>query len=244
MNKLICSFIAVFLLTACSGYSDIQNDCVSENLAAGLAYSAASREKSEKITENTKIINCDLLSGDEEIDNLIKENIVLSDSEQVESAEWDENNIIFRVSIQQAQGENSEYSHKKDYFFVKDDPVGWFMVDYPDSKDIYADRHVESACDFGYQYVDVTFDGHKDIVIFLGYQGSHGAIKNCAYIYKEGKYEYVRSFEDIPNYSIDENEKVICGSYNSSNSEYVEMKYEYKEGIFEKIWESRELFDE
>ena len=236
--------IMFFLFTSCS-----MNPGIKDEVSANSSIAEANQEVESSVDEN--ILNesssnqdDSILSGYAEIDNLIKENVSVSEDEEVEYAEWNENKEIFRIAVQRKEEVDLEYRHIKDYFFVRDGSVSWFVVDYPDSDDIYADRYVESACDFGYEYVDVTFDGHKDIVIFLGYQGSHGTSKNCVYVYNDGEYEYVQSFEDIPNYSIDNKERVVCGSYNSSNTEYVEVKYEYIDASFVKVWESRESFDE
>lgn len=197
-----------------------------------------SEESSEQETDDSMSLE----SGDDQIDSLIKENVIISDSEKLEYTGWNESNEIFRVAIQRAEHSDSKYDHVKDYFFVKHDPdvVSWFAVDYPDGDDIHADRHVEAACDFTYEYVDVTFDGNKDIVIFLGHQGSHGTITNCAYVYEDGQYKYVRSFEDIPDYSINSDEKIIEGTFTSGCTESVYVKYKYSEGKFNKIEETRE----
>ncbi|MEE3495230.1 MAG: hypothetical protein VZR06_08720 [Butyrivibrio sp.] len=198
----------------------------------------AFEESSEEIEDDSMSLE----SGDDQIDALIKENVIISDSEKLEYTGWNESNEIFRVAIQRAEHSDSDYDHVKDYFFVKHDPdaVSWFAVDYPDGDDIHADRHVEAACDFTYEYVDVTFDGNKDIIIFLGYQGAHGSIKNCAYVYDNGDYKYKKSFEDIPNYSINSDEKVIEGTCNLNNYEIANSKYEYNDGEFNKIEETVE----
>ena len=199
--------------------------------------------------ENTSAESCEemsndvsLSSGDVQIDILLKDEVIISDSEKLEYTGWNDSKEVFRVAIQRAEHSDSKYDHLKDYFFVKhdSDSISWFAVDYPDLEDIHADRHIEAACDFSYEYVDVTFDGNKDIIIFLGYQGAHGSIKNCAYVYDNGDYKYKKSFEDIPNYSINSDEKVIEGTCNLNNYEIANSKYEYNDGEFNKIEETVE----
>ena len=48
------------------------------------------------------------------------------------------------------------------------------------------DRYVNSGCDFSCGYIDVTFDGHEDIVISLGAAGN--CLVHCAYVYDNGEF--------------------------------------------------------
>ena len=59
-------------------------------------------------------------------------------------------------------------------------------------------------------------------------------------MYEDGEYKYVRSFEDIPDYSINSDEKIIEGTFTSGCTESVYVKYKYSEGKFNKIEETRE----
>ena len=68
--------------------------------------------------------------------------------------------------------------------------------------DIKSDRYTYDDCDFQAEYVDITFDGKKDIVISLGYEETSGNMVHCAYVNDGGDFVYVKSFEEIPNYSI------------------------------------------
>ncbi|WP_248404827.1 hypothetical protein [Butyrivibrio fibrisolvens] len=69
------------------------------------------------------------------------------------------------------------------HFFVDDDGKEVsFDVGYPSKSDsMDSDRYVYNACDFEAEYIDVTFDGEKDIVISLGHAGVIGDTVHCAY---------------------------------------------------------------
>jgi hypothetical protein len=122
-----------------------------------------------------------------------------------------------------------------DYFLFQeeDGSVITIKVDYPSSKDsMYSDRYVGAVCDFSAEYVDVTFDGHKDLVISLGNFGAQGAAGNCAYVYEDGNYVYKKSFEAIPNYVIDAANHCITGSSRGNAVTYYDYVYEYIDGEF------------
>jgi hypothetical protein len=90
-----------------------------------------------------------------------------------------------------------------------------------------SDRYVYNACDFEAEYIDVTFDGKKDIVISLGHAGAIGDMVHCAYVYEDGKFVYVKSFEEIPNYSINEEEKCIEGAIHDEVKKYTYEDHEF-----------------
>lgn len=134
----------------------------------------------------------------------------ISEGEEISQMWWLVKDIVYRVAIDQTANPN-EYAHTRDYFFILDDAPTWFEVDYPPEKEVGAPRYPWNCCTFEAEYVDVTFDGKRDIVISLGDSGTAGASIFCAYVNKGGEFEYVESFEDIPNYSINIQEKVIEG---------------------------------
>jgi len=91
---------------------------------------------------------------------------------------------------------------------------------------------VWDACDFDAYFEDVNFDGHEDLIIFLGHAGVHGTEIYCAYIYTEEGYCYNSTFEDIPNYEVDKENKVIKG-YNVDNAaEISQYIYVYENNKF------------
>ena len=122
-----------------------------------------------------------------------------------------------------------------DYFLFQeeDGSVITIKVDYPSKgDDLDSDRYVGDICDFEAEFVDVTFDGHKDLVISLGNFGVQGAAGHCVYVYEDGDYVYKKSFEDIPNYAIDEVNQCITGSSRGNAVTYYDYVYEYKDGDF------------
>lgn len=183
------------------------------------------------------------LSDDETINEKLMQDVRIRRGEKVESAAWvDEDHSLYRVSIERTEEVEGEYAHLRDYFFLKNnEKTISFMVDYPSKSDyMYSERYVFDACDFNAAYVDVNFDGHKDVVISLGHQGVAGEEVHCAYIYdNNGEFVYTKSFEIVPNYFIDEEENVLKGSYGSGPGEHVELTYKYENGEFAKISEEK-----
>lgn len=58
---------------------------------------------------------------------------------------------------------------------------------------------------------DVTFDGNKDLLVYLGQFGNQGVEYWDAYVWNEvkQKFLFVPSFHDIPNPTLNEKEKII-----------------------------------
>ena len=156
---------------------------------------------------------------------------LLTDQSKIEYAGYlDDDRECFRIAIERSKEQDGEYSHLRDYFYMD----GAFVnVDYPSRSDsMDSDRYVCDACDFSAELVDVTFDGHKDLVISLGHQGAHGTEEHCAYVYEDGRYKYKKSFEKIPNYSLDIENKEIHGWVRSNAEKTNELSFVYKDGEF------------
>ena len=178
---------------------------------------------------NSQISEIDI--ADDEYEAFVKSTIDLSEEELIEKAEWVEENVFYRVSIGRTAEIEGEYKHLADYIFVKEDATKYIKATYPSKlESMESDRYVYDACDFEIKYEDVTFDGHKDITISLGHQGAAGTCVSCAYIFSEGEFVYVKSFELIPNYSINAEEKCIEGYYKDKT-----LKYEFSEGQFVEV---------
>ena len=161
--------------------------------------------------------------------NAIKENIELTSDKEIESSGWvDDSQKCYRVAIKRTSDIAGEYSHVQDYFFIEEDTIICIKVDYPSKLDnINNDRYVYDACDFSADFADITFDGKEDIVISLGHQGASGTKVHCAYIFEDNDYIYAKSFENIPNYYINEESKCVNGEYEGEIFSYV-----YENGIF------------
>lgn len=168
-----------------------------------LFVSGCTKDKTSTIIEDNKIT---------QFKEYISKNISISEKKEIEYERWiDEDEACYRVAIQFKEEREDRYRHTEDYFlFVTDDGVKCVHVDYT-KEDIEADRYVWDACDFDAYLQDVTFDGHKDLIISLGHAGVGGDMIYCAYVYKDGDYIYTKSFEKIPNYKLDEERQCIVG---------------------------------
>ncbi|RKM57966.1 hypothetical protein D6853_00020 [Butyrivibrio sp. X503] len=190
-------------------------------------------EQSEISTDEEEKVEIECEDAD--VNAEISNTVLLDEGKKIEHAEWvDEEQSLYHVSVGRTKEEPDEYMHLEDYFFAKENgKVISLKVDYPSKKASRdSDRYVFEACDFDVEYVDVSFDGHKDIVISLGSQSSSGMSVYCAYVYEDGEYVYKKTFEEISNYRIDENKKVITGTYRHSYIEHVVVTYEYKDNEY------------
>ncbi len=191
-----------------------------------LLISGVSCKANKDHNSNSQIAEIDI--ADDEYEAFVKSTIDLSEEELIEKAEWVEENVCYRVSIERTTEIEGEYKHLADYIFVKEDAIKYIKATYPSKlESMESDRYVYDACDFEIKYEDVTFDGHKDITISLGHQGAAGTCVSCAYIFAEGEFIYVKSFELIPNYSVNAEEKCIEGYYKDKA-----LKYEFRDGQF------------
>ena len=187
--------------------------------------------------------NSEVSDGDEEvelliagcpdndyIDEQVKATVVIAGDEMIEDMGWvDDTDRCYRVSVRYITQPENAYSHVRDYFFFADEGTQPLIVTYSDghNEDFDIDRDVYDACDFAAKFEDVNFDGNDDLIIFLGYQGSRGVMSSCAYIYDNGQYEYNYSFEQIPNYSLDNDNNLVLGFMTDSASTHRDMSYKY-----------------
>lgn len=170
---------------------------------------------------------------------IIEENVILSDDTEIEACEWvDGEKSCLRIRVQYKEQPSDNYQHKEDYFFfLEGEDILTLHVEYPtkDWHNMEEDRYVWDACDFAAYLEDVTFDGRNDLVIFLGYAGSHGDLVHGVYVYEDGFYCYKPGFEDIPNYETDVKEQVIRGWSIDSAISSTTYVYKYQNGDFELI---------
>ena len=160
----------------------------------------------------------------------IENQVVLAEDTEIEGYEWvDEGKTCFRVRVRYQEPPEQLYQHKEDYFFfLKGESVSQVLyVDYPSKAEMYQDgfpdRYPMSACDFDAHLEDVTFDGNADLIISLGDSGLHGTPVACAYVYENGVYRYEPTFEDIPAYETDAEEKMYQRYYDE-NGDLQEIK--------------------
>lgn len=184
-------------------------------------------------TEFTDIVEEDYLL------EAIETQVVLAEDTEIEGYEWvDEEKTCFRVRVRYQEPPEKSYQHKEDYFFfLKNEAVQQVLyVDYPSKEEIYLgdypERYPEFVCDFDAHIEDVTFDGNGDLIISLGNAGVHGIPVSCAYVYENGVYRYEPTFEDIPTYEADAEQKIIRGYARSGADSYTDLVYEYRNGEF------------
>lgn len=170
---------------------------------------------------------------DENLQDVIDENVVLTKDTMIASYEWvDEDKNCLRIRVQYKDNQlGSIQKHKEDYFIFINEVNTVEQVLHVE----YDDKEIGYACDYTAYFEDVTFDGKKDLLIWLGdgrYAGYY-----CAYVYEDGQYRYEKTFESIPDYEVDEEEHVIHGWNGVSANEETEYVYEYKNGTFVLIYE-------
>lgn len=157
-----------------------------------------------------------------ELKEYMSKNIKISDNKCVEYEGWlDDEEKCYRVAIEYKEEQQGKYRHSEDYFlFFSENEIECVYVDYT-KEQIGADRYVWDACDFSAYLEDVTFDDKLDLIISLGHAGASGDLVYCAYVYNDGKYVYVKSFEEIVNYKLDrENKLIISGGSDSCVYQY------------------------
>lgn len=84
----------------------------------------------------------------------------------------------------------------------------------------------------GLYLVDVNFDGQKDILVQNGHYGNQGAQQYSCYLYEDGQYVQCQGFEQIPNASVDEEDKVILGYWRNSAASHGWGVYSYENGAY------------
>ncbi|MCR5721250.1 MAG: hypothetical protein K6G72_02740 [Lachnospiraceae bacterium] len=247
MKRITLGVILVLAAAVMAG-SGCSEAIPSEDVQKTESVSSVSAEEETKVesvdTAAEEVLKIE--SGNAEFDEFINNTIELLPEEEIEFTEWVEEGECFRVALQLTEEPEDRYRHNRDYVFVKkDDAVKYIVVDYmSDYTDVRSvERYVDAACDFRTVYEDVSFDGNKDIVIFLGHFGPRGIERSCAYIYTDGEFVYTKSFEDIPYYSVDNKEERIYGwYYDGMLANDVISKYKFENGEY--ILEAEEEFTE
>lgn len=226
--------ITMLALSSCKGsnVSDLPEDEVEEQEVAGDNTDEDVPEDSEESgdTDESETSGGMFNTGNYYIDSMT---IDLPDDRMIESHEWiDDDHRCYRVRIDYKQQPDNAYKHVEDFFYYIEDEesVVTLYVSYPDKDDTKAERYVYNACDFDAKLVDVTFDGHDDIVISLGYAGSHSDEVYCAYVYDHGEFVYNRTYELIRNPEIDPDNKRILSSVTYRDEDLTEP-YRYNSNL-------------
>lgn len=183
---------------------------------------------------------------DEKAESYIDAYVSLSDDTEIEGCEWMQygDEQVLRVKIQYKEQPENAYRHKEDYFlFITPDGnvSNVLEINYEDKglapfwdreTDCATQHKVGSACGFEAHFEDVTFDGEKDLLIFLGHSGNGSADACCAYIYENGEFRYERTFEHISYYKVDIENEVIYGYMRYSATSFADLTYKYVNGEF------------
>lgn len=166
---------------------------------------------------------------DSEFRKYVNDKVEVRKDEELGESRWIVDGVIYRVTINQTV-EPAEYAHLRDYFFINGEKTSWFEVKYSrNGNPITEDRILGSNCDFFAEYRDITFDGNKDIVIYLGAWGF--ASKNCVYVNKNGEFKYCKKFEEVSNYILNYEENCIEG-WSEDGLYNIGFRAEYKDDDF------------
>ena len=86
---------------------------------------------------------------------------------------------------------------------------------------------------------DVTSDGNKDLLIYMGSYGNQGIERFDCYVWdvKAEKLVHAPSFVNIDDPKVDKTEGCVFSSARSSAAEYVYGLWQYKDGKFKKTTE-------
>lgn len=184
----------------------------------------------------------------EEVKMYVEQTVLLSEDTMIEACEWVKEPEVLRVRVQYKEQPEDNYLHKEDYFFfmIGGEVSQSLYVDYPtkDFENMDKPRYVWDACGFEAHMEDVTFDGREDLIIQLGYAGVHGTMVACAYVATEDGYQYVQSFEEIPDYEVDVQNQVIRGSNTSNAYTYYEYEYRYENQEFVSVAQREYQYNE
>ena len=147
----------------------------------------------------------------------------------IKNYKWiDDEHNCFRVRLSDInKPENVEVNCIRDYFFIINNGK---IIQVINSD--YSGKDLLSNGEHNAYFEDVTFDGNKDLIVGL-YTTITGNSFNRAYIFKGGKYEYVPSFENIPNYKVKHDTYEILGYSKDSACSYTYYHYSY-DGVFNK----------
>lgn len=81
-------------------------------------------------------------------------------------------------------------------------------------------------------FADVDFDGRPDLLVWLGHFGAQGLVRYECYLQREGGFEHCESFQEIPNPSIDTENRMILSQIRNSAASHSWGKYEYRDETF------------
>ena len=236
MKKFLVGCVIAAALVGCTNGSDVvvsdANQSVDEvsisESNVDIEVETEEIEDKEYIEEDANDDNL-FNSGNDSVDKLAMEEVVLSQEEVIHNSYWAKKDKLYRVEIDYADTPADEYAHKRDeFFYVGDDEnVTSFEVKYTTKNPTDDSHQVFQACDFYAELVDVNFDGREDVVIRLGYAGAQGDLVHTVYLGSDDGFVPNKSFEDIANYKLDSEKQLIYGSYRSNAKTRASQSYKY-----------------
>ena len=174
MKKFLVGCVIAAALVGCTNGSDVvvsdANQSVDEvsisESNVDIEVETEEIEDKEYIEEDANDDNL-FNSGNDSVDKLAMEEVVLSQDEVIHNSYWAKKDKLYRVQIDYADTPADEYAHKRDeFFYVGDDEnVTSFEVKYTTKNPTDDSHQVFQACDFYAELVDVNFDGREDVVI-------------------------------------------------------------------------------
>lgn len=85
-----------------------------------------------------------------------------------------------------------------------------------------------------FEYVDVNFDNIPDLLICTGHHGNQGALTYYCFLQTEDGFAESPTFTDIPNPSIDADNKLILSQWRNSALSHSWAEYKYQDNIYVK----------
>ena len=241
MKRFLVGCVIAVALTGCANSSEgaVDNTAISvdnttmavEKVVSISESNDVSKESGETAKESSEAVKNSFHSGNEKVDKMAMEEVILDQNEIIKSSGWTNEERLYRVEIDYVDTPKDEYTHKRDEFFYvyEDGRVTSFEAKYTTKFPTEDYHQTFAACGFETVLADVNFDGVEDVVISLGHAGAQGALVHTVYLGSEEGFTANKSFEDISNFQLDSKEQLIHGNYRSNAETRVEQSYEYDE---------------
>ena len=161
--------------------------------------------------------------------------------------------IVGQVTVEDIlQGNPILYDRFKTDGFVFE----WIVSDYEDENDFLEDGvlliskeddagntqviHVqaEGAYDFPvplekkFEYMDVSFDNVPDLLICTGHHGNQGLITYYCFLQTDDGFAEAPTFTEIPNPSVDTENKLILSTWRNSGASHSWAEYKYEDNAY------------
>lgn len=102
----------------------------------------------------------------------------------------------------------------------------------------------KTSVEYKFEYVDVNFDGLPDLLICTGYHGSQGLSTYYCFLQTENGFGEAPSFTDIPNPTVDAENKLILSYWRNSASSHSWAEFKFQDNTYVMHRELRECYEE